>query len=338
MSKLVIISGATATGKSELAIEVAKEIGAEIISADSMQLYKGMDIGTAKLTMAERQGITHHLLDLVDVKTDVTVSWYQELARAKIDELRGAGKSVVVVGGTGLYIKAILDDLNFPETDPEVRMKLNQEAEKIGGDAMHQKLAKLDPAASLAIPKENVRRVIRALEVIEITGKPFTAILPREDSTKYPDAMQFGLAMDRESLDIRIDNRVAKMWEAGFVDEVEELILTLSKEGNSTAVIGTILRDRYAVPDARLVTGERISQTLARNNIVPSYPEDMMNLMRKALSLIDHLNSNKKDLHNRRQLELCESRIRRLAKYYIGTGRLSSTWAYKRDQLRLMVE
>ena len=239
MSKLVIISGATATGKSELAIEVAKEIGAEIISADSMQLYKGMDIGTAKLTMAERQGITHHLLDLVDIKTDVTVSWYQELARAKIDELRGAGKSVVVVGGTGLYIKAILDDLNFPETDPEVRMKLNQEAEKIGGDAMHQKLAKLDPAASLAIPKENVRRVIRALEVIEITGKPFTAILPREDSTKYPDAMQFGLAMDRESLDIRIDSRVAKMWEAGFVDEVEELINQGILEGKTAqAAIG----------------------------------------------------------------------------------------------------
>jgi tRNA dimethylallyltransferase len=239
MSKLVIISGATATGKSELAIEVAKEIGAEIISADSMQLYKGMDIGTAKLTLAERQGITHHLLDLVDVKTDVTVSWYQELARAKIDELRGAGKSVVVVGGTGLYIKAILDDLNFPETDPEVREKLNQEAEKVGGDAMHQRLAKLDPAASLAIPKENVRRVIRALEVIEITGKPFTAILPREDSTKYPDAMQFGLAMDRESLDIRIDNRVAKMWEAGFVDEVEELINQGILEGKTAqAAIG----------------------------------------------------------------------------------------------------
>jgi len=118
-------------------------------------------------------------------------------------------------------------------------MKLNQEAEKIGGDAMHQKLAKLDPAASLAIPKENVRRVIRALEVIEITGKPFTAILPREDSTKYPDAMQFGLAMDRESLDIRIDKRVAKMWEAGFVDEVEELINQGILEGKTAqAAIG----------------------------------------------------------------------------------------------------
>jgi len=239
MTKLVIISGATATGKSDLAVEIAKEIGAEIISADSMQLYKGMDIGTAKLTLEEREGIAHHLLDLVDVKTDVTVSWYQELARAKIDELIGSGKSVVVVGGTGLYIKAILDDLIFPETDPEVREKLNQEAIKIGGDAMHQRLAQLDPAASLAIPKENVRRVVRALEVIEITGKPFTAILPRENSTKYPDAMQFGLAMDRESLDVRIDNRVAKMWEAGFVDEVEELINHGILEGKTAqAAIG----------------------------------------------------------------------------------------------------
>jgi len=239
MTKLVIISGATATGKSDLAVEIAKEIGAEIISADSMQLYKGMDIGTAKLTLEEREGIAHHLLDLVDVKTDVTVSWYQELARAKIDELIGSGKSVVVVGGTGLYIKAILDDLIFPETDPEVREKLNQEVIKIGGDAMHQRLAKLDPAASLAIPKENVRRVVRALEVIEITGKPFTAILPRENSTKYPDAMQFGLAMDRESLDVRIDDRVAKMWEDGFVDEVEELINHGILEGKTAqAAIG----------------------------------------------------------------------------------------------------
>jgi tRNA dimethylallyltransferase len=239
MSKLIIVCGATATGKSDLAVEIAKELGAEIINADSMQLYKGMDIGTAKLTLSERQGIEHHLLDAVDVKTDVTVSWYQDIARAKIDELRGAGKNVVVVGGTGFYIKAILDDLNFPETDPIVREKLNQEAQEIGGDAMHQRLAQLDPAASLAIPKENVRRVVRALEVIEITGKPFTAILPRADSTKYPDAMQFGLAMDRESLDIRIDSRVKKMWDLGFVDEVESLINQGALEGKTAqAAIG----------------------------------------------------------------------------------------------------
>ena len=224
MSKLIIITGATATGKSDLAVAVAKELKAEIISADSMQLYKGMDIGTAKLTLEERNQIPHHLLDVVSVKEDVSVSWYQEVARAKIDELRNQGKNVVVVGGTGLYIKAILDDLNFPETDPDVRDKLNVEAEKIGGDAMHERLSKLDPAAGLAIPKENVRRVVRALEVIEITGKPFTAVLPRVNSSKYPDAMQFGLSMNRETLDVRIDNRVTRMWDLGFVDEVETLI------------------------------------------------------------------------------------------------------------------
>lgn len=239
MSKLIIIAGATATGKSELAVAVAKELQAEIISADSMQLYKGMDIGTAKLTLEEQSGIPHHLLDVVDVKDDVSVSWYQEEARAKIDELQNQGKSVVVVGGTGLYIKAILDDLNFPDTDPEVRMKLNLEAEKIGGNAMHERLSKLDPAAGLAIPKENVRRVVRALEVIEITGKPFTAVLPRVDSSKYPEAMQFGLAMDRESLDARIDNRVTRMWDLGFVDEVESLINIGLLEGRTAqAAIG----------------------------------------------------------------------------------------------------
>jgi tRNA dimethylallyltransferase len=239
MSKLIIITGATATGKSDLAVAVAKELKAEIISADSMQLYKGMDIGTAKLTLEDRNQIPHHLLDVVNVKEDVSVSWYQEVARTKIDELRNQGKNVVVVGGTGLYIKAILDDLNFPETDPDVREKLNAEAEKIGSDAIHERLSKLDPAAGLAIPKENVRRVVRALEVIEITGKPFTAVLPRVDSSKYPDAIQFGLSMNRETLDVRIDSRVAGMWELGFVDEVESLIDNGILEGRTAqAAIG----------------------------------------------------------------------------------------------------
>ena len=221
---LIVICGATATGKSELAVGVAKEIGAEIVSADSMQLYRGMDIGTAKLSLEERLNIPHHLLDIVDVKTDVTVSWYQEVARNKIDELLAAGKPVVVVGGTGFYIKAILDDLNFPETDPLVRAKIEAEAGEIGGEALHKKLLTLDPAAAMAIPKENIRRVVRALEVIEITGKPFTANLPRQDSTRYPKAQQFGLRMDRSTLDERIDMRVEKMWQLGLVAEVEKLI------------------------------------------------------------------------------------------------------------------
>ena len=221
---LVVIAGATATGKSDLAVELAKKIGGEIVNADSMQLYRGMDIGTAKLTQDERRGIPHHLLDLVDVSTDVNVAWYQEQARSVIDQLLAQGIPAIVVGGTGFYIKAILDDLNFPDTDPAVREKLTLEAEKIGGDALHKRLGILDPAAAAAIPRENVRRVIRALEVIEITGKPFTANLPRENSTKYPDALQFGLTMDRELLDLRVDKRVEMMFEKGLVTEVEGLI------------------------------------------------------------------------------------------------------------------
>lgn len=221
---LIVIGGATATGKSDLAVDLAERIGAQIINADSMQLYRGMDIGTAKLTMDERHGIVHHMLDLIEVSTDANVSWYQGAARAQIDELLAQSIPVIVVGGTGLYIKAILDDLNFPDTVPVVRAKLEVEAENIGVDALHRRLGILDPAAAAAIPKENIRRVIRALEVIEITGKPFTANLPRENSTRYPQALQFGLNVDRNDLDARVDLRVDRMFERGLVDEVETLI------------------------------------------------------------------------------------------------------------------
>ena len=231
---LIVICGATATGKSDLAVALAKEINAEVVNADSMQVYKGMDIGTAKLTVEERQGIPHHLIDVLEIKEEANVSWYQNLARNKIDELLSAGKSVVVVGGTGLYIKSILDDLNFPDTDPEVRQRITDEAEQLGNDVMHERLAKLDPAAAVAIPKENIRRVIRALEVIELTGKPFTANLPRQESTKYPDAKQFGLVLDRENLDAKIDKRVEDMWAKGFAREVS-MLMTKGLEEATTA-------------------------------------------------------------------------------------------------------
>lgn len=232
--KLIVICGATATGKSDLAVAVAKEIDAQVINADSMQLYKGMDIGTAKLTMTERNGVEHHLIDVLDIKDDANVAWYQNLARNKIDEVMAAGQSVVVVGGTGLYIKSILDDLNFPDTNPDVRQKITDEAENLGNEIMHQKLAKLDPAAALAIPKENLRRIIRALEVIELTGKPFTANLPREESSRYPNAQQFGLALDRDNLDNKIDERVESMWAKGFAREVS-LLMTQCLEQATTA-------------------------------------------------------------------------------------------------------
>ena len=221
---LVIICGATATGKSDLAVAVAQQLNAEIINADSMQVYKGMDIGTAKLSVAERLGVPHHLIDVLDIKDEANVSWYQNLAREKIDDLVSSGKNVVVVGGTGLYIKSILDDLNFPDTDPIIRQQITDEAEKVGSDVMHQKLSKLDPAAALAIPKENIRRIIRALEVIELTGKPFTANLPRQESSKYPNAKQFGLVLDRVNLDEKIDMRVEGMWAKGFAREVLQLM------------------------------------------------------------------------------------------------------------------
>ena len=222
--KTIVICGATATGKSDLAVSLAKEIDAEIINADSMQLYRGMDIGTAKLDISERGGIAHHLLDVLDVTEDATVAWYQGNAREVISEIHARGKSAVIVGGTGLYIKAILDDLNFPDTDPQVRERLNSEAEEFGVATLFARLQLLDPAAAAAIDIQNVRRVIRALEVIEITGQPFTANLPREDSSKYPDALQFGLVMDREKLTERIDARVDLMWQQGLIQEVDSLI------------------------------------------------------------------------------------------------------------------
>jgi tRNA dimethylallyltransferase len=222
--KLIVICGATATGKSDLAVTLAQQIDAEIINADSMQLYKGMDIGTAKITVQERKGIPHHLLDLLEVTEDANVAWYQQQARNTIAEIHDRGKNAVIVGGTGLYIKAILDELNFPDTDPVVRAELELEFATKGIAPLFERLERLDPAAALAIDKANSRRVIRALEVIKITGKPFTANLPREESSRYPNAQQFGLVMDRDALSVKISTRVDRMWEQGFVSEAEKLI------------------------------------------------------------------------------------------------------------------
>jgi tRNA dimethylallyltransferase len=254
--KTIVICGATATGKSDLAVSLATEIGGEIINADSMQIYKGMDIGTAKLTPTERGGIEHHMLDILQVTQDSTVAWYQELAREAVNAIHGRGKHAIIVGGTGLYIKSILDDLNFPGTDAVVRQRLTEEAREFGIVQLFRRLEELDPVAAAAIDRQNERRVIRALEVIEITGQPFTANLPREDSSLYPDALQFGLVMDRAELGARVEARVDRMWEIGFVAEVDRLI----DEGITKATTA-----RRALGYAQIIamrSGE-ISETLA---------------------------------------------------------------------------
>lgn len=221
---LIIICGATATGKSDLALEVAEKFDGEVVNADSMQLYRGMDIGTAKLMPDERRGIPHHLLDILNVDQDASVAQYQKLAREVIGEIQRRGKAAIVVGGTGLYIKSILDEMNFPETNPEIRKKLEDEAHDFGVASLYLKLKERDPVAAAAIEPANARRIIRALEVIELTGSPYSANLPSDVSDRYPDALYFGLAMERSALAPRIETRVHQMFEKGFEDEVKALI------------------------------------------------------------------------------------------------------------------
>ena len=219
--RVIAVLGPTAAGKSELALRLAGDVGGEIINADSMQLYAGMDIGTAKLTVAERRGIPHHLLDVWDVRYPANVAEYQRLARAAIAEVTGRGRVPILAGGSGLYLRAALDELDFPGTDPAVRDRLEQELDRDGPGPLHARLAALDPAAARGILPSNGRRIVRALEVIEVSGRPFTATLPQYESV-YP-AVHLGLRVPRAELDERIAVRVDRMWQAGFVAEVRRL-------------------------------------------------------------------------------------------------------------------
>ena len=237
MSRLIVICGPTASGKSDLAIGIAKEIGGEIVNADTMSLYRNMNIGTAKVMPEEQQGIPHHMIDVLDPSEDANVAWFQREARKVIDDIMARGKTPILVGGTGLYIKAVVDEMNFPETNPEIRDRLNAEAEELGKHAMYERLKELDPAAAIAIDSQNLRRVIRALEVIEITRKPYTANLPQEGATYYPDTVWIGLDVPREVLDERITARAHKMFENGLIEEVRDLVLDGLMSG-TTARLG----------------------------------------------------------------------------------------------------
>ncbi|MER7791908.1 tRNA (adenosine(37)-N6)-dimethylallyltransferase MiaA [Streptomyces sp. NPDC097640] len=218
---VIAVVGPTAAGKSDLGVALARHLGGEVVNADSMQLYRGMDIGTAKLTEEERQGVPHRLLDIWDVTRTASVAEYQRLARAEIDRLLSEGRTPVLVGGSGLYIRGAIDALEFPGTDPAARARLEAELAELGSGALHARLAAADPEAARAILPSNGRRVVRALEVIEITGRPFTANLPGHEAVY--DTLQIGVDVERPELDERIAVRVDRMWEAGLVDEVRRL-------------------------------------------------------------------------------------------------------------------
>jgi tRNA dimethylallyltransferase len=257
---VVAVVGPTATGKTALAVALATRLGGEVVNADSMQLYRGMDIGTAKPDVAERGGVPHHLLDLWHVREPASVAEYRQRARAEVDRLRAAGAVPLLVGGSGLYVRAVLDELEFPGTDPELRARLAAELADVGPAALHERLAAVDPAAAAAVLPSNGRRIVRALEVVQLTGRPFRASLP-EPRPHYP-AVVVGLDRDPAELDDRIARRVDRMWAGGFVAEVEALAADGLREG-PTASRALGYAQVLAQLDGALSPGEARERTVS---------------------------------------------------------------------------
>ncbi len=231
---LVAIVGATASGKSDLAVALAQHLRGEVVNADAMQLYRGMDIGTAKLTPQQRGGVPHHLLDVLEVCEPASVAQYQTWARASVRDIWARDRLALVVGGSALYVHAVVDLLEFPGTDPRVRADLEAELAAVGTPAMHARLAALDPVAAAAILPSNARRIVRALEVVELTGRPFTARLPAPQPWHTPTVM-IGLDVPRDVLDARIAERVTRMWDLGLVEEVRHLVERGLREGRTAS-------------------------------------------------------------------------------------------------------
>lgn len=259
-AEVVAVVGATATGKSELALGLAERLGGEVVNADSMQLYRGMDIGTAKLPPSARRGVPHHLLDVLDVTEESTLAAYQEMARAAIAAVRDRGGIPVLAGGSGLYVRAALDVLDIPPADPEVRARLEARSAAGEDDALRAELRRLDPAASEAIQERNIRRVIRALEVVAITGRPFSATAPTK--TYVRPSVVIGLRDDWGALTDRIERRVERMWADGLPDEVARLAGAGLREGRTASrAIG--YAQALAEIDDELTRHEAITATQA---------------------------------------------------------------------------
>lgn len=256
MTLVVAVVGPTATGKSDLGIALAVALGGEVVNTDAMQLYRGMDIGTAKVPVEERRGVPHHLLDVLEPSQDATVADYQQRARATLADLDARGVRAVAVGGSGLYVRALLDHMEFPGTDPDLRARLEERVEREGSRALHAELAAADPVAAEGIGPRNARRVVRALEVIALTGRPYSASLPQH--VYEVPAVQIGLDCDRPTLDARVAGRVDRMWAAGLVDEVDGLLARGLGRTASRAVgyaeVAAMLRGELTEQEARDAT------------------------------------------------------------------------------------
>jgi tRNA dimethylallyltransferase len=259
---VVAVVGATASGKSGLALDLTESLGGEIVNTDSMQVYRGMDVGTAKLPLAERRGIAHHLLDVLDVTEPATVAQFQAWGREVIDDCHQRGVTPVLVGGSALYTRGILDEFEFPGTDPDIRARLEEELAQVGAEQMYARLIVVDPAAAKQMLPQNGRRVVRALEVIEITGQPWTPSLP-EPRYHYDGAVQIGVDIDRATLDLRIEQRVQQMWDGGFVEEVRGLAEHGLREGR-TAYRALGYQQIMAFLDGEITLDEAKEQTVNR--------------------------------------------------------------------------
>lgn len=258
---LIAVVGATATGKSDLAIALAEQLGGEVINADALQLYRGMDIGTAKVTVEERRGIPHHLLDVLEVTEEASVSAFQRAAREAVTAIRSRGRVPILVGGSGLYVRAALDEIEFPPTDPTVRARLEQRAADEGVGVLHRELVIADPEAARTIGSHDTRRIVRALEVGELTGRPFTAFLPRP---VHHDAstVQLGLRLERPQLHGRIASRVHRMVDEGLLEEIRSLRgRGLDRGRTARRAIG--YEQGLAVLDGTLVCDQAIEDTIS---------------------------------------------------------------------------
>ena len=261
---VLAIVGPTASGKSALGLQLAQQLGsAEIINADAMQIYKGMDIGTAKLSLTERGSIKHHLIDAVELGDELTAVEYSKLANSAIDQVLASGSLPIMVGGSMFYIAAALDQMDFAPTDESVRASLEREALEIGNLALHAKLALLDPASAQIIPAQNTRRIIRALEVIAITGEPYKSVLPAPQYLR--STLQLGIDVDREILRKRIRNRVLEMWRAGLLEEVSQL-LDSGASFSKTARMAIGYSQAIAQLAGKLTESEAIEQTITLTN------------------------------------------------------------------------